>query len=207
MAENHNYNSTKGYKWKYLGKRKPEYFVEGSFSRNRNPMASRKFAERQTYQGRDYAGIAGEFLPEQKILLRYNENDLFDMNFIEKLTNQIEELEYEIDKADYDTLEFGKEVIEYALIKYTPIDTGNLVSHWKVDIDEENGRILINNDVEYASNQEYGMYGDQNDKGQSLWYPGYYMMTKALHEGSIAMLEYQKLKQQEIAKEVERNND
>ena len=208
MAEKHISNSIKGYRGKYYKKRHPEWFKAGSFSsephsRNRNPSAVRSVDGRQTYQGRDYPGNAGDFLEEQKILIRYNENDLFDMDVIEDLTNRIEEIANSHERYDNEVLEFGKEVIEQALEKYTPIDTGNLVSHWEVTVDYENGKVNIDNPVEYASNQEYGMYGDQYDvlTKQSLWYPGYFMMTKSIHEGEIAMREYARLLQSQLQQE------
>lgn len=208
MADRHEADSTKGYKGKYLGRRSPQLFQGGSYSRqphskNKNPSATRRVGDRQTYQERNYNGKAGEFLTEQKILIRYNENDLFDMDIIEDMQKRIEEIAKSHSKYDADTLEFGKEVIEEALDKYTPIDTGNLVSHWQVSIDYEKSVINIENPVEYASNQEYGMYGDQDDNGKSVWYPGYYMMTKSIHEGEIAMKEYARMKQEELRSRVE----
>ena len=218
MAVFHDTDSIKGYVWNRLKQRNSQLFKRGSFSRlphsqNKNPSAVRTVGGRQTYQERDYAGIAGEFLPEQKILIRYNENDLFDMDIIEDMENRIEEIARSHEEYDADTLECGKEVIEEALKRYTPIDTGNLVSHWQVSIDYEKAVINIENSVEYASNQEYGMYGDQDDgksvnsKGKtvsrSVWYPGYYMMTKSIHEGEIAMREYARLKQEELRNRAE----
>ena len=218
MAVHHDTNSIKGYIWRRLRNRSSHLFKGGSFarephSRNKNPSAVRRVGDRQTYQGRDYEGVAGEFLEEQKILIRYNENDLFDMDIVEDMQNRIDEIAKSHADYDADTLEFGKEVIEEALNKYTPIDTGNLVSHWRVSIDYEKAVINIENPVEYASNQEYGMYGDQDDgtmvnsKGKtvskSIWYPGYYMMTKSIHEGEIAMREYARLKQEELRSRVE----
>ena len=168
--------------------------------KNRNPLAIRD--NRQTYIGRNYRGKVGKFLDEQKILIRYNENDLLDMDIIADINNKIDEIARSHARYDNDVLEYGKTVIEEALRKYTPIDTGNLVDNWVVEVNYEEGRIDITNSSEYATNQEYGTY--QPDRlGRKIFYPGYYMATKSIHEGEIAMREYARMKQEELRSRVE----
>ena len=144
---------------------------------------------RQTYEGRNSPGKLGPYYEEAKILTRIDENDLLDAQFLEDLEEDIKSLAEELDLKNKELLDYGAEVMREALVKYTPVDTGNLVDHWVVTPNYEEGSIEIYNELDYANAIEYGKNGEPNGFQPAGFYPGYYMAERAFHEGTIRMKE------------------
>lgn len=144
---------------------------------------------RQTYRGRNYPGTEGPYFEEAKILTRIDEEEAIDQEFIKNLEEDINSLAAEIDFKNKELLDYGVDVIKKALVKYTPVDTGELVNNWVVTPDYDEGTIEIYNKLDYANAIEYGKYGMANGIAKNVFYPGYYMAERSFHEGTIKMQE------------------
>lgn len=174
-----------------MGKRKAVKYTRQEVGKNTSN-------KRQTYIGRNYPGKKGPYLEQAKILIRLSQDDLFDVNFIENLENEIKSIGEELESNNKELLDYGVEVIKEALDKYTPVDTGNLVEHWEVTADYEESTITVHNDLDYAWAMEVGKNGEPNGFQPKGFYPGYYMVSKAFNEGFIKMKAKNKQLQQRL---------
>lgn len=186
----------------YVTFTKSEEFKK-SFSKNKNPNATREYGSRGTYVGRDYAGRAGKFAENEKILIRYNKNNELDFKFLEDLWNRLNENARLMTQYNREILEYGLDVTLKALIKYTPVDTGELLNSMVVTITNR-GTILIHSDSDYVKAQNYGKNGERNGKAPYGWYPGYYFFEKSAHEATIKMKEKARELGMKLKNEVER---
>lgn len=174
-----------------------------SFSKNKNPNAQRQYGSRGTYAGRDYTGKAGEFSENEKILIRYNKNSTIDFRFLSDLWKRLDKNARLMTQYNREILEYGLDIAEKALIKYTPFDTRELINSFTVTLTNR-GTINIHSDSDYAYAQNYGKYGERNGKSGYAWYPGYYFFEKSANEATIKMKEKARELGMKLKNEVER---
>jgi hypothetical protein len=193
------FRTKKAYK-QFTGSRRYKH----SFSSGKQDLVSKKGKRknRQTYQGRDYAGKLGKFHENQKVLVRYNWGSKTDRNAIGRMIADFEEFGYLVSQIGVTELRKCAKTLESALHRYTPKDTGNLDSQWEVEVIPEEKRIEVRNDCVYCEAMEYGKYGEANGlkNGKPIygWYPGYFMLAKSKHECLIKMREEVRKKVQAV---------
>lgn len=104
----------------------------------------------------------------------------------EQFSKQINTLEKQFDKWLYSFLmEEGMRFIREVKLR-TPVDTGDLRNHWKLDGITRTGDTLevwFVNSMHYATHVEYGHakpYKAGAKEGSADWVDGYFMMTVSL---------------------------
>ena len=110
----------------------------------------------------------------------------FNYYEFEQFSKQINTLEKQFDKWLYSFLmEEGMRFIREVKLR-TPVDTGDLRNHWKLDGITRTGDTLevwFVNSMHYATYVEYGHakpYKAGAKEGSADWVDGYFMMTVSL---------------------------
>lgn len=110
----------------------------------------------------------------------------FNYSEFQQFSNQLKRLDAEFDKWIYNfLLNEGMRFIKEVKLR-TPVDTGDLRNHWKLDGITRTGdtlQVWFVNPMHYATHVEYGHakpYKAGATEGSSDWVDGYFMMSVSL---------------------------